>query len=336
MRHPKDIKRVVHGSEDEALRLEEELKTNGHNVQTSITMQEACDLTDRIFWSSQRDGLKSFRMGQEVVDFFGRDTPLSAMKPTDVAAFKAHLRSKGNSNSTINKKTSAINRMWTAAGSEGRVTRLSQPIILREKEPKGRLRWLLPQDESELLSFFHQRTKYGVMDWTVFSNDTGVRPAESFNINPSRDIQGNELTVECRFGIGDDGEDEDNFFTKNMETRTVPLTDRCMEIVKRRSNRELLFEDVPYTKVYYWFKRARKLLFKGDKGILPYVCRHTCASRLVQKGMDIYKVKKWMGHSSITVTERYAKMSSKDIQFGAGLLDEFTEDVQSLVVPRSA
>lgn len=312
-----------------------------YHVDAPISMQEACSLCNTIFWSSQRDGQKSLTRGQEVVDFFGKDYPLSLVKPSDIAAFKQHLKAKGNSGSTINKKTSAINLMFRAAASEGKISRESQPIILREKEPKGRLRWLLPDDERRLLEYLHPSnvkikrgrpdSRAGVYDWVMFCNDTGVRTAESFHISPSKDISGTDLTVACRFNEAD--KEEENFFTKNMDTRVIPLTPRCMEVVKRRGNRHYLFEDVPYTTIYYWFKRARKLLFKGDKGIIPYVTRHTCASRLVQKGMDIYKVKKWMGHSSITVTERYAKMSSKDIQHGADLLAEFVGDNQSLMVP---
>src|SRR6476660_1167581 len=36
--------------------------------------------------------------------------------------------------------------------------------------------------------------------------------------------------------------------------------------------------------------------------------RHTFASRLVMKGVDIYTVSKFLGHSSTEVTERYAHL----------------------------
>ena len=40
-----------------------------------------------------------------------------------------------------------------------------------------------------------------------------------------------------------------------------------------------------------------------------HVLRHTCASRLVQRSVPIYTVSKWLGHSSVKVTERYAKLA---------------------------
>ena len=37
-----------------------------------------------------------------------------------------------------------------------------------------------------------------------------------------------------------------------------------------------------------------------------HTLRHTCASRLVNSGVDIVTVKELLGHSSISVTMRYA------------------------------
>ena len=45
-----------------------------------------------------------------------------------------------------------------------------------------------------------------------------------------------------------------------------------------------------------------------DKEFVPHLCRHTCASRLVQKGVPLKVVQEWMGHKSIQVTLRYAKL----------------------------
>lgn len=44
------------------------------------------------------------------------------------------------------------------------------------------------------------------------------------------------------------------------------------------------------------------------EGVCLHVLRHTCAARLLSAGVDIYTVSKWLGHSSVKVTERYAKL----------------------------
>ena len=55
-----------------------------------------------------------------------------------------------------------------------------------------------------------------------------------------------------------------------------------------------------------------------------HILRHTCASRLVQRGVDIYRVSKWLGHSSVRVTERYAKLSPDSFDGALAALENCT------------
>jgi site-specific recombinase XerD len=45
--------------------------------------------------------------------------------------------------------------------------------------------------------------------------------------------------------------------------------------------------------------------------------RHTYASQLVQAGVDIYHVKELLGHSTITLTERYSHLSDSALKQAA-------------------
>ena len=99
-----------------------------------------------------------------------------------------------------------------------------------------------------------------------------------------------------------------------------------------------------YAELQKWGqKQANDLLFKNEKGqkidsisntfdrvikelgwnnnvtdtrdkVVFHTLRHTYASRLVQSGMDLYKVQKLMGHSSIAMTERYAHLAPQNLQ----------------------
>ena len=51
-----------------------------------------------------------------------------------------------------------------------------------------------------------------------------------------------------------------------------------------------------------------------------YAARHTCASRLVQRGFSIRKLKDWMGHNDIETTMIYAHLSPESLDEGAELL----------------
>ncbi|MGN6551815.1 MAG: tyrosine-type recombinase/integrase, partial [Pararhizobium sp.] len=53
--------------------------------------------------------------------------------------------------------------------------------------------------------------------------------------------------------------------------------------------------------------------------------RHTCASRLVQAGIDLRRVQTFLGHQTIQMTLRYAHLATNDLAQCAAALDARTE-----------
>jgi site-specific recombinase XerD len=49
--------------------------------------------------------------------------------------------------------------------------------------------------------------------------------------------------------------------------------------------------------------------------------RHTFATRLVQAGVDLYKVQRLLGHKSPLMTQRYAHHFSESLRDGVDILD---------------
>ena len=62
----------------------------------------------------------------------------------------------------------------------------------------------------------------------------------------------------------------------------------------------------------------------------PHILRHTCASRLIQRGVSLYTVNKWLGHSSVKVTERYAKLSPQNMAQALAALERKPVQVERL------
>lgn len=110
--------------------------------------------------------------------------------------------------------------------------------------------------------------------------------------------------------------------SKSKRIRSVPLNDAAIDVLQQlESDRrgEYLFANrrtlKPYTAVHGAWERLR------NKAGLPHLrihdLRHQYASFLVNSGRTIYEVQQILGHSSPSVTQRYAHLSSKSLQAAA-------------------
>jgi site-specific recombinase XerD len=50
--------------------------------------------------------------------------------------------------------------------------------------------------------------------------------------------------------------------------------------------------------------------------------RHTYASRLVQAGVDLYRVQRLLGHSTPVMTARYSKLADTDLKKAVEIMEK--------------
>ena len=96
---------------------------------------------------------------------------------------------------------------------------------------------------------------------------------------------------------------------------TVPMSNIVSEIYSRRP----CFTINKFQAVNV-FRNLKKTLKIEDEDACIHAIRHSAASRLVQAGISLYIVKELLGHSSISVTERYAHLAPKNL---ASAIDVF-------------
>ena len=95
--------------------------------------------------------------------------------------------------------------------------------------------------------------------------------------------------------------------TKMCLPRDVPLSTRAIKVLRTRPR------NIKSPKVFYEWNRNSHLgkawrhavKSAGIEGLRFHDLRHTFASRLVQRGIDLITIKDLLGHSSVRVTERY-------------------------------
>lgn len=184
----------------------------------------------------------------------------------------------------------------------------------KSKGSDSRYRFLTEEEEQALLEGLGSRDH---QELTKFLIDTGCRPGEVLNTQAyvAKPFTWRDVTVTPQ-GRGL----VTLWDTKTGTARTVPLTQAAQGILEDRRERG---EPGPFLALSYsQFRKdvvdtATRL---GMSDVVVYTFRHTCATRLVQRGADIRRVQVWMGHSNIQTTLRYAKLVPQDIYSLADIL----------------
>ena len=60
----------------------------------------------------------------------------------------------------------------------------------------------------------------------------------------------------------------------------------------------------------------------ADKEFVLHALRHTCASRMVNRGIDLYVVKDILGHASIATTQIYAHLDPRKLAHAVSVLED--------------
>ena len=220
-----------------------------------------------------------------------------------------HKEKLKNSNAVINQKMGYLRVVLSEMEEDGFIEMIKMPKPRPTKNSK--VHYLTEDMEKELL-------KYLWVSSRIEDNKICLKTYEAAIIVTCLIDLGcrvNELLgLEKRFVDFDNN--QINFIDrKNDQAVAIPMTNRVQSII-RRYYRELKDFDklfsLNYSELNAIWQKARKDLGYADKKFYTiHLCRHTCASRLVQRGVPILLVKDWLGHEDIENTMIYAHLAPK-------------------------
>ncbi|EDT41786.1 tyrosine-type recombinase/integrase [Burkholderia ambifaria] len=270
-----------------------------------MTFEEVIDvyLASKTNRSRQRDlyALKRLR------PYFS-DRDLCVLKRADVRRYIAVRQADGVQESTIQRELRVFSAAINFVRLEYDRPDLPNPVIrLAMSSGAARVRWISRQDADALVicaSRFARRPH--LPNFIRLALHTGCRKNELLKLEWSRvDFDRAVLSLEPSD-------------TKNGKRRVVPLNDEAMAAL--RHQRDWVRVTVPrspwvfavasgdrMTTIQKGFRAA--CLRAGIDDFRVHDLRHTFASWLVMAGVSLYVVKDLLGHSSITVTERYAHLA---------------------------
>lgn len=109
--------------------------------------------------------------------------------------------------------------------------------------------------------------------------------------------------------------------SKNGEKRSIPMSNTLFNLFKEMNVRDISGKVFPISKssVRHAFDKVVEKV--NLKDFWFHDLRHTFATRLVQNGVDLYKVKELLGHKTITMTMRYAHHYPESLRSSVEVLD---------------
>ena len=153
-------------------------------------------------------------------------------------------------------------------------------------------RILSEEEERKLLA---NATPY-IQDMIVFDLNTGLRIGEILSLHwENVDLENRLLSI---------------FAHKTHKTRTVPINSEACRVLEAwamgRKN-EFVFYNHETGKPFVDLDTSLALACRkaGIEGVTWHKLRHTFASRLINRGVDIVTVQQLLGHSTVVTTMRY-------------------------------
>jgi integrase len=260
---------------------------------------------DRLHAAQWRRGLSGAVMNH----LAGRDVTLHIRRRRDEGVGPASV------NRELALLSSAINH-WNLVHDAN----LPNPTGGRKlREPEGRVGWLTRAQAAALTRAADAADQAPYLaPLIVLALNTGMRRGELLGLEWSRvDLRNDIVYLEATH-------------TKAAKRRSVPLNRQAREtLVSLLRYRSTHRTDCPWV----IFRANRKRIHSvatgfrnacdraGIEDFRFHDLRHTCAAWLVQAGVPLRQVRDVLGHSTVTMTERYAQLAPDNIRDAVACLD---------------
>ena len=216
-----------------------------------------------------------------------------------------------NSNAVVNQKMGYLRVVLQEMEEDGFIEMIKMPKPRPTKNSK--VHYLTEDMERELLSWLNcmQRNREA-KDIVECLIDLGCRVNELLGLEKRFvDFDNNQINFNDR---------------KNDQAVAVPMTNRVQSIIRRYYREVKDFDklfSLNYSELNAIWQKARKDLGYADKKFYTiHLCRHTCGSRLAQRGVPILLIKDWLGHEDIENTMIYAHLQPKALHSVVGVLND--------------
>lgn len=226
---------------------------------------------------------------------FFEDLPLHAITGPDLQKFVAYSHGKGLSPTTTRNDLRMILCLLRFGKDVGRYPS-DIPKAPRIKVPPRPVRFINDTEEVALLEAAQRVPEF--RDLLIVLMDTGMRiNCEALALRwDNVDLTQRVIHI---------------WNSKGTTSRTIPMTDRVLDILQRLAQRSPKytgpFSPIPYTHCVRHWNRIRSVLGRSeDSAFTLHILRHTFCTRLAANGVEMRTIMELAGHSDISTTMMYA------------------------------
>jgi len=265
----------------------------------------------------------TYKLDRQIIPAFG-DYRLSSISARDISTFLTQQKER-TSATTANQYATLIKRMFNLAVKWGLLEKSPATALDRFKEKPHRERYLTKEELPRFLKALDELEdglSKAAIKLLLF---TGGRRGEITSLRYDQ-LKLNEK----RLFLPD---------TKNGKSRSIILNDRAIAVIKelmknkanspRTEESDYLFPTKQGTKKPYIYDLrtpfGKACDAAGISGLRVHDLRHSFATLALQGGASLYDVSKLLGHSDVSMTQRYAHMADDSLQTAtdnmAGVID---------------
>jgi integrase len=248
------------------------------------------------------------------------ELPLKDIAPIHMERIKKNMADAGRAPRSIRYALAVIRQVFNFARYNNLFIGDSPTANVKMPQKDNRRLRFLTHDEADRLLAALEIKSQQLYEMALVSLHCGARADEIFSLTWG-DVALERGTLTLRD-------------TKNTKTRVAFITEEVKDLLAQKEhgkNDDLVFPGrggVKITAISKTFDRVVQELSINEgvtdrrQKVVFHTLRHTYASWMVEKGVDLYHVKKLMGHSTLSMTERYSHLSDETLQGAVKLFEE--------------
>ena len=232
-----------------------------------------------------------------------------------LSAYTLYLQNCRKASSTISRNIASLKCYFSYLYSSNKIKTNPATSMEAPKVDKKLPEILSVENVSLLLNQPDLSDSKGIRDKAMLEvlYATGMRVSELISLNVS-DVNLNLELIHC---------------SNKSKTRVIPLGSKAIESLScyLKSSRDLLIKNHdetslfvncnghPMTRQGFWKiikDYAKKAGITAE--ITPHTLRHSFAAHLIENGADLQSVQEMLGHSDISTTQMYAKLSKSRLK----------------------